>query len=38
MKLITYAMAVASACLALSSPVRAEAPPANTIEAVNVAQ
>jgi type IV pilus assembly protein PilQ len=38
MKLITYAMAVASACLALSSPARAEAPPANTIEAVNVAQ
>ena len=38
MKFITYAMAVASACLALSSPVRAEAPPANTIEAVNVAQ
>ncbi|MFZ2972181.1 MAG: type IV pilus secretin PilQ [Ferribacterium limneticum] len=38
MKLITYAMAVASACLALSPPVRAEAPTANTIEAVNVAQ
>jgi type IV pilus assembly protein PilQ len=38
MKLITYAMAVASACLALSSSARAEAPPANTIEAVNVAQ
>lgn len=38
MKFITYAMAVASACLALSSPVRAEALPANTIEAVNVAQ
>ncbi|UCV19226.1 type IV pilus secretin PilQ [Ferribacterium limneticum] len=38
MKFITYAMAVASACLALSSPVRAEAPTANTIEAVNVAQ
>lgn len=38
MKLITYAMAVASACLALSSSVQAEAPPANSIEAVNVAQ
>jgi type IV pilus assembly protein PilQ len=38
MKFMTYVMAVASACLALSSPVRAEAPPANTIEAVNVAQ
>ena len=38
MKLITYAMATALACLALSSPVRAEAPPANTIESVNVAQ
>ena len=38
MKFINYAMAVASACLALSSPARAEAPPANTIEAVNVAQ
>jgi type IV pilus assembly protein PilQ len=38
MKLITYAMAAALACLALSSPARAEAPPANTIEAVNVAQ
>ncbi|AXS78751.1 type IV pilus secretin PilQ [Dechloromonas sp. HYN0024] len=38
MKFITYAMAVASACLAFSSPARAEAPPANTIEAVNVAQ
>ena len=38
MKLITYAMAVASACLALSSFAQAEAPPANAIEAVNVAQ
>jgi type IV pilus assembly protein PilQ len=38
MKLITYAMAATLACLALSSPARAEAPPANTIEAVNVAQ
>ncbi|MGB4066374.1 MAG: type IV pilus secretin PilQ [Azonexus sp.] len=38
MKLITYAMAVASACLALSSSAQAEAPPANSIEAVNVAQ
>ncbi|PKO27314.1 MAG: type IV pilus secretin PilQ [Betaproteobacteria bacterium HGW-Betaproteobacteria-5] len=38
MKFINYAMAVASACLALSSPVRAEIPLANTIEAVNVAQ
>jgi type IV pilus assembly protein PilQ len=38
MKLINYAMAATLACLALSSPVRAEAPPANTIEAVNVAQ
>ena len=38
MKLITYAMAVASACLAFSSTAQAEAPPANTIEAVNVAQ
>ena len=38
MKLITYAMATALACLALSTPARAEAPPANTIEAVNVAQ
>ncbi|PKO42373.1 MAG: type IV pilus secretin PilQ [Betaproteobacteria bacterium HGW-Betaproteobacteria-4] len=38
MKFINYAMAVASACLALSSPVRAEVPLANTIEAVNVAQ
>lgn len=38
MKLITYAMAVASACLALSSPAWAEAPPANAIESVNVAQ
>jgi type IV pilus assembly protein PilQ len=38
MKFITYAIAVASAYLALSSPVRAEAPTANTIEAVNVAQ
>lgn len=38
MKLITYAMAVASACLALSSSAQAEVPPANSIEAVNVAQ
>jgi type IV pilus assembly protein PilQ len=38
MKLITYAMATALACLALSAPAQAEAPPANTIEAVNVAQ
>ncbi|NTV69626.1 MAG: type IV pilus secretin PilQ [Azonexaceae bacterium] len=38
MKLITYAMAVASACLALSSSAQAEALPANAIEAVNVAQ
>src|SRR5664279_1060590 len=38
MKLINYAMAATLACLALSSPARAEAPPANTIEAVNVAQ
>ncbi|MFH1660941.1 MAG: type IV pilus secretin PilQ [Pseudomonadota bacterium] len=38
MKLITYAMAVASACLALLSSAQAEAPPANSIEAVNVAQ
>lgn len=38
MKLITYAMAVASACLALSSSAQAEALPANSIEAVNVAQ
>lgn len=38
MKLITYAMAVASACLVLSSSAQAEAPPANTIESVNVAQ
>jgi len=38
MKFINYAMAVASACLALSSSVRAEVPLANTIEAVNVAQ
>jgi type IV pilus assembly protein PilQ len=38
MKLITYSMAVASACLAFLSPARAEVPPANAIEAVNVAQ
>ncbi|MBS1144233.1 MAG: type pilus secretin family protein [Proteobacteria bacterium] len=38
MKLITYAMAVASTCLALASQVKAEAPPTNVIESVNVAQ
>jgi type IV pilus assembly protein PilQ len=38
MKLINYAMAATLACLALSSPVRAESLPTNAIEAVNVAQ
>ncbi len=38
MKWINYVMAAALACLALSSPVRAESLPTNAIEAVNVAQ
>lgn len=38
MKYSNYAMAVAFACLAVVSSVRAETLPANTIEAVNVAQ
>ena len=36
MKLINYSLAVASACLAMISPLKAETPPANTIEAINV--
>ena len=38
MKMINYKMAVAVACLSLWSAVRAESVPANTIEAVTVAQ
>lgn len=38
MKMINYKMAVAVACLSLWSAVRAEPVPANTIEAVTVAQ
>lgn len=38
MKCINYALVVASACLALISPVGAQTVPTNLIEAVNVAQ
>ncbi len=36
MKFINYSLVVASACLALISPLRAETLPANAIEAINV--
>lgn len=36
MKFINYSLVVASACLAMISPLKAETPPANTIEAINV--
>ena len=36
MKFINYSLVVATACLALVSPLKAETPPANTIEAINV--
>jgi len=38
MKLINYATAVAAICVLMASPLRAETPAANAIEAVNVAQ
>lgn len=38
MKLFNYAVAIAATCLVAASPVRAEKPAANAIEAVNVAQ
>jgi len=38
MKLINYATAVAAICALMASPLRAETPAANAIEAVNVAQ
>jgi len=38
MKFINHALLAASACLALLSPVHAQPAPANTIEAINVAQ
>lgn len=38
MKLFNYAVAIAATCLVAASPVRAEKPAANVIEAVNVAQ
>jgi type IV pilus assembly protein PilQ len=38
MKLINYSLVVASVCLALVSPLKAETPLANTIEAINVVQ
>ncbi|MCA1939262.1 MAG: type IV pilus secretin PilQ [Dechloromonas sp.] len=38
MKLFNYAVAIAATCLVAASPVRAEKPVANAIEAVNVAQ
>ncbi|MGE5472414.1 MAG: type IV pilus secretin PilQ [Bacteroidota bacterium] len=38
MKFINYALVTASACLALVTPLRAQTAPANTIEAINVAQ
>lgn len=38
MKFINFALVAASACLALVSPLRAQTTPANTIQAINVAQ
>ena len=38
MKFINYSLVVASVCLALVSPLKAETPLANTIEAINVVQ
>ncbi len=38
MKFINYSLVVATACLALVSPLKAETLPANTIEAINVVQ
>lgn len=38
MKFLSYSLLAASACFALLSPLRAETLPANTIEAINVAQ
>ena len=38
MKFINYSLVAATACFALISPLRAQTLPANTIEAINVAQ
>ena len=38
MKFVNYTLVVVSACLAFVTPLKAQTPPANTIEAINVAQ